>query len=300
MASTHPMTYYLSLPRGFQRTSGKRWPVLICVDCAGSNFRQLAEAYQTARGSLPFLIVCPCTFSNTNEITGFMLQKYRRLYPSELIRQFGALKHDLRWDEAGLLAILRDLWADYGAEKRVYITGFSGGGLIAYRMIFKHPDLLGGAALEGANFFGADYRKFKGRFSANDLNFPVHLILGEQDHNRASTRASQLFSTPLQECATVIGGGLVLGVLAARLTRRRIWVALCAFGTAACLGLVIVGRMTGLDTQTNSAAETLRHLGYPNVKRTLVSGMRHEGRPGPVIDTFRPYWLKQKRRGDPL
>jgi hypothetical protein len=294
------MRYFLSLPPGYQRRQGRRWPVLVCVDCAGSNFRQTAEAFRKARGELPLLVVAPCTFSNTNAITGYMLEKYRRLYPDELIRKFGRLEWDLEWDEAGLLGVLDDLWTDFDAEGRVYLTGFSGGGLIAYRMIFKHPDLLAGAAPECANFFGPDYRALKGRFSADDLGLPVHLILGEQDHNRASTKASQFFSTPLKEFAQVTAAGLALGLLVWRATKKVRWVVAVGLGTAAVLGLFGAGRTTGLDAQTDAAAGVLADLGYRNVKRTLIPGMGHEGRPGPVLDAFRPYVLNQKKRTDPV
>jgi predicted esterase len=299
-ASSHPMKYFFSLPRGFGRQPGRRWPVLVCVDCAGSNFRQLAEAYRRERGELPFLLVCPCTFSNTNEITGHMLDKYRRFYPDTLIRKFGPLQQDLDWDEAGVLTILKDLRAAYDIEERFYITGFSGGGLLAYRMIFKHPDLLAGAALECANFFNPEYRSYKGRFSAAERNFPIHLIVGERDHNRPSTRLSFLFSTPLREYATVLGVGLVLGYLAWRKTRKVRWPIAVALAASLTLGFFILFRKTGLDAQTETAAELLRDLGYGNVKRTEVPGMGHEGRPGPVIETFRPYWMKEKRRDEPL
>jgi predicted esterase len=299
-ASTHPMKYFLALPRGYRRQPGRRWPVLVCVDCAGSNFKQLAEVYREARGELPVIIVSPCTFSNTNEITGYMLDKYREFYPDELIRQFGELDGDLDWDEAGLLAIFKDLRTDFDAEAQIYITGFSGGGLITYRLIFKRPDLLAGAAPECANFFNPEYRSYKCRFSREELNFPIHLIQGAQDHNRPSTRVSFLFSTPLQEFGLVLAVGLPLGWLVWRKTRKIKWVAAVGLCTLLALGLFLVGRITGLDYQANTAAQLLHDLGYPNVKRTLIPGMGHEGRPGPVIETFRPYWRKEKRRGDPL
>jgi predicted esterase len=298
-ASGHPIRYYLSLPPAYR--PGRRWPVLVCADCAGSNFRSLAEHFRKERGRLPCLLVVPCTFSNTNAITGAMRAKYRRLYPDDLIDHVrGPSCADLDWDEAGLLAILRDLHRDYDTEERFYITGFSGGGLLAYRMIFKHPDLLAGAAPECANFFHPEYRSLKGRFSPADLNFPVHLIQGEEDHNRASTKASQFFSTPLQELGLTTIAGVLAGGLLGWWTGRWWPVGIVAVLTLGVLAGFIGLRRTGLDAQTDTAAELLRYLGYPNVKRTLVSGMGHEGRPGPVFDTFRPYWRKEKKRSDPL
>src|SRR5438128_2467629 len=73
-ASTHPMKYYLSLPRDYRPGPGRRWPVLVCVDGSGSNSRIMGDIFRDARGSLPCLVVSPCTFSNTNEITGEILE----------------------------------------------------------------------------------------------------------------------------------------------------------------------------------------------------------------------------------
>jgi hypothetical protein len=295
------MKYYLSLPKGYRKRRGRRWPVLFCVDCAGSNFRALAEQFSRARGPLPCLIVAPCTFSNTNAITGHMRAKYRRYYSDELIDHVPQTDDgDLDWDEAGILAVFHDLRRDFGTEGRFYLTGFSGGGLITYRMIFKHPDLLAGAAPECANFFHAEYRSFKGRFSQDALNFPIHLILGEQDHNRASTRASFLFTTPFLVLLLPGAAGLVGGFVLWRLTRKWKGVVVIVGLALGTMGVFAALRKTGLDAQTDAAAEMLDDLGYPNVKRTLIPGMKHESRPGPVFNTFGPYWRKEKRRSDPL
>jgi hypothetical protein len=260
----------------------------------------MAEVYQQARGELPFIIVSPCTFSNTNEITGPMLDKYRRFYPDELIRRTGDLGDNLDWDEAGLLAIVQDLRTHYDAEARIYITGFSGGGLITYRLIFQRPMLLAGAAPVCANFFHSEYRSFKGRFSDADLNFPIHLVQGEEDPNRASTWAPFLFSTPWQESGLVLAVGLPAGWLVWRKTRRVKWTAAVVLSTLLALGLFRVGRRTGLDHQADVAVGLLRDLGYPNVKRTLIPGQEHEASPEAVIESFRPYWLKEKKRGEPM
>ena len=46
--------------------------------------------------------------------------------------------------------------------------------------------------------------------------------------------------------------------------------------------------------------EALKILGYPNVKRTMVPGMKHTNAAKHVVDTFRPYWEGKKRRSDKL
>ena len=189
-ASSHPMKYYLSLPRGFKRRKGRKWPVLVVVEGAGSGFKGRAFGYRRARDGLRFIIVCPCTFSNTNAVEGRMLERYREFYTDEVIKKAEAGRLD--WDEKGILAMIEDLKADYDAEAAVYITGFSGGGNATYMMIFKHPDLLAGAAPACANFFGEHlYRPLKGRFSKEDLTFPIHLINGADDPHRRWTKGNR-------------------------------------------------------------------------------------------------------------
>lgn len=179
--SAHPMKYYLSLPRGFARKKDKKWAVLIAVDGAGSNFKGIAEAYRGARASLPFIIASPCTFANTNTIEGDMKKKYETFYTDAVIDDGNQRR--IAWDEEGILAMIKDLQAEYDAEERVYITGFSGGGNATYMMTFKHPDLLNGSAPSCGNFANFGYSDLKGKFTPEDLNFPVHQITGEKDEH---------------------------------------------------------------------------------------------------------------------
>jgi predicted esterase len=183
--STHPIKYYFSLPKDFKRVKDKKWPVLICVDGAGSNFNGIATSYANRRGKLSYIVVAPCTFSNTNAIQGDMLTKYRQFYSDEVIEEGN--KQPFDWDEQGVLAIINDLQTNYDAESRVYITGFSGGGNVTYMMIFKHPDLLNGAAPACANFVSRGYSGLNDQFSQDILNFPIHLITGEKDPHREFT-----------------------------------------------------------------------------------------------------------------
>jgi predicted esterase len=181
-AFAHPIKYYFSLPTEFKRTKDKKWPVLICVDGAGSDFKGRAASYKNKRGNLPYIVVGPCTFSNTNAIEGNMLKKYQQYYSDDIIEE--AKKQKFEWDEQGILAIINELQVNYNAESKVYITGFSGGGNAAYLMIFKHPNLLNGAAPACANFISRGYADIKGQFSGDDLNFPIHILTGEKDPHR--------------------------------------------------------------------------------------------------------------------
>ena len=184
-ASSHPLCYYFSLPKKFQRAKDRKWPVLVCVDGAGSNFEGMGRGYADNRGDLPYMVVSPCTFSNTNKIEGGMVEKYRKYYSPETIDDGN--KRRIDWDEEGVLAVIQDLKANFDAEDRVYVTGFSGGGNVTYMMIFKHPDLVAGAGPACANFGHPDYEQMKGKFTAADLDFPVALFTGEKDEHRDFT-----------------------------------------------------------------------------------------------------------------
>ncbi|MHC4779704.1 MAG: hypothetical protein ACYTFG_14105 [Planctomycetota bacterium] len=191
-ASTHPMRYFFSLPKSFRRQKGKRWPVLVCVDGAGSNFEGIARGYKNKRGDMPYMVVSPCSFSNTNQIQGNMRKKYEKYYSGEVIDE--GSKELIRWDEEGLLTALKDLRENFDAEERIYVTGFSGGGNITYMMVFSHPDMVNGAAPACANFTGKgawqQWKKDWG-FSGEDVNFPVHMITGANDKHRDFTHGNK-------------------------------------------------------------------------------------------------------------
>jgi predicted esterase len=191
-ASVHPLRYYFSLPKSFRRQKGRKWPVLVCVDGAGSNFEGIARNYKNKRGDLPFLIVSPCSFSNTNQIQGNMLKKYKKYYSDEVIEEGN--RGRIRWDEEGVLTVLKDLRENFDAQERIYVTGFSGGGNITYMMIFRHPDMLNGAAPACANFSGKGaWKKWKEewKFSDEDVNFPLHIITGANDKHRDFTHGNK-------------------------------------------------------------------------------------------------------------
>ena len=59
-----------------------------------------------------------------------------------------------------------------------------------------------------------------------------------------------------------------------------------------------LGGVPGIEPQTDWAAECLKELGYPNVKRTMIPGMGHSAAYEHVIETFRPYWEGKKKRSD--
>jgi hypothetical protein len=174
-ASTHPIKYYFSLPKDFKRTKDKKWPVLMAWPGSASDFRWIAGGYTNNRGTLPYILVVPFTFSND----GGTFVVHRQYYSDEIIKE--GKKQNINWDERGIFAIINDLQVNYDAESRVYITGFSRGGNLTYWMIFKHPNLLNGAAPACPLFSSSIASANKEKLSADDLDFPIHIITGEKD-----------------------------------------------------------------------------------------------------------------------
>jgi pimeloyl-ACP methyl ester carboxylesterase len=290
-ASTHPIRYYLSVPDGEPPTVGRRLPVLVCVAGADSDFRATAERYSRARGGLPFLVVSPCTISSTNLLRGETLERYRRLYPEEVLREAGGIgllpdvHRRLAWDEAGLLAILADLKRGEGGEHRVFLTGFSGGGLLVFRMIARHPDRLVGAAAVCPNFNFWDHG-YDRPPSPADRGVPVRVITGGRDPLR-HYRVGGAFLPAPGVALSVVGCGTVAAACFVwpRTRRVRPVAGVLAAGVLLLL-FILVGRWSGNETQADCAARLLRDLGYTHVERTTIPDLGHDPAARQVLTGF--------------
>ena len=183
-ARSHPMQYYISLPRGW--TKERKWPVVVTID--GGNKEWLDNAQEFARvrdkESLPFIIVTPLVLTNG----GGAFQNLRHLpqynYPTAVwdnAEKTGRCAFDID----GLDAIMSDVRAEYSAQDKFFITGWSAGGHLTWAMIFRYPEQLRGAALTGANFghcFNTEIDA-PGVFSTapERTNLPVKIFDGEHD-----------------------------------------------------------------------------------------------------------------------
>ncbi len=145
-ARAHPMQYLVTLPKNW--TPDKKWPILVTVEGAGNNFAGNHSAFVGARNDLPFIIVTPYTFSNTNAINK---QTYK--YAEDV---FARVEKDGRpaFDLEGLLAVIDDVRKDYSGAEKFFITGFSGGGNLTWSTVFAHPELLAAASPACGNFSG--------------------------------------------------------------------------------------------------------------------------------------------------
>lgn len=283
-ASTHPIKYYLALPAGYQHGSAKRWPVLVCIEGAGSHFKESVQEFRRQCGELPLLVVTPCTFSNTNAIAGEVRNRYLDLYAEATI---DGISDRRDWDEAGLLAILRDLRERYGAEERVYMTGFSGGGLLTYRMIGRHPELVAAAALVCANYFDDRVLTAASAATATARAFPIYQIMGEDDPLRYPV--SRMPLSPLQTAAVLVAWGVGLAYVVGKRTKRS-WPTIATFALVIALGAWFCQSWMypGLESQNDRGARRLRELGYTNLRQIILPGMGHRAAPEHVLAAFRP------------
>jgi len=144
-ATAHEMQYYLALPKGW--SPAKKWPILVAVEGAGCNFLGMMNGHLGVRGDRPFIIVVPVTFTNTNALEGV---KAKYPYPAEVLE--AADRDRMGFDEPGLLAVLEDVRREFSGQDKFYVTGFSGGGNLSFRMTFAHPDMLVASAPACPNF----------------------------------------------------------------------------------------------------------------------------------------------------
>jgi poly(3-hydroxybutyrate) depolymerase len=169
----HAMVGYLSLPRGWKK--GGRYPVLVSVEGAGCGFLGRARDAAATRGSRAFLVLTPCSLSNTNELDPAKYPWYGSLDEANRDR--------ISFDVQGLLSLLELLAERFGATDRFAITGFSGGGNLCYAMTVLHPERVVVSAPACANFSGLGF----GEARAVEGGPPVRILTGEKDEHRDFT-----------------------------------------------------------------------------------------------------------------
>jgi poly(3-hydroxybutyrate) depolymerase len=130
------MRYLVSLPEQWE--AGRTWPVVVVVTGSNSNFPVIAKGYQTARGEMPFVVVVPATVSSGSKI---IAERYPHLPAGELAKYAGAgLAAKLAYDADGIDRMLADVRARFGGERKVYLSGFSMGGSLAWYMAANRGD----------------------------------------------------------------------------------------------------------------------------------------------------------------
>ncbi|MGE0191381.1 MAG: hypothetical protein AB7T63_04990 [Planctomycetota bacterium] len=172
----HEAVAYVSLPSSWK--PGGSYPVLVSVEGAGAGFLGNANAFRNGRGSRPFITVSPHALSCSNAID---LAKFPA-YDKALVDRWDGNR--LGFDVPGLLAMLDFLRAHFGAQERVAITGFSGGGLLCYGFLLRHPDRVAAAAPACPNFLPS---MSGGDVKPKDGGPPVQIFTGALDPHRDLT-----------------------------------------------------------------------------------------------------------------
>lgn len=147
-ASAHSMQYYLSLPKAWSK--GKSWPVVVVIESANRQFKVAAEAFEKARGDMPFILVTPLVTTNG----GPRYREAGEYHYSDAV--WNEIEHGDRcaYDFDGIAAAVADVRRRYGGEARYFVTGFEAGGHTLWAMIFRHPEAMRGAAPVATNYAG--------------------------------------------------------------------------------------------------------------------------------------------------
>jgi pimeloyl-ACP methyl ester carboxylesterase len=284
-ATTCSMQYYVSLPPGYERRPDRKWPILFVLIGMRGDCQSAARGFVRARGRLPAIVVVPFTTSNNIDP---VLDKYRPLQH---------WRHPLppEWwadDEAGILAIHRELQQEFNADDRFYLTAFSSGGLVGFHMLFTHPDHLAGAVLVCPNFFDNNYAERRPQVSTQALDVPVYVMLGEKDPYRYYPSYSR------REQMTFLAAAWFLSIATGtfvgwRFSRR--------FGAGLALAGVAVGgvialtcvRNIGIDPQVDEALVLLNRFGYTNYRCEEVPGLAHNPAESLVMAKLKPHWKEK-------
>ncbi len=141
--------YYVSLPKGWN--AEKEWPILVTIDGVGHDYLGSCQNFVRARGEGPFIVISPFVKSNGSD-------------PADL---------------EAVLAIVKEVQQESNGQTKFFITGFSSGGHLTWQLVFKHPELLAGAAPAAGNF------RFRGIDAVSKakerVQLPVHGFNGEKD-----------------------------------------------------------------------------------------------------------------------
>lgn len=141
--------YYVSLPSGW--TAGKSWPILVDVDGSGHHFASSFHLFVKSRKNLPFIIVTPCISSNGND-------------PAE---------------EEALYEMVHEVQDQWHGAPQFFMTGFSAGGHLTYKIILVHPELLAAAALASTTYLGRGVTEVS--TAPERVHLPIHSFLGDKD-----------------------------------------------------------------------------------------------------------------------
>jgi predicted esterase len=184
-ATTHPMKYYVSLPKDW--SAERTWPVLVAPSAHyGDKGRNLAAfAAERDRRKAAFIIVAPFVI-NADRTAG--MPEYRGAVVDAINAADAAANGRdevarARFDSEGIRAVLADVRRLFRGEDKVYITGFSSSTHVAYLFLFNHPELLKGVIINSGVYLGrgVDEEQLPFLNPPERASLPVKYIIGEED-----------------------------------------------------------------------------------------------------------------------
>lgn len=156
-------TYYLYLPT--QYSSSDKWPLFIGIHAYTFDGRQAINFWKEFADAEGFILVCP-NFPN-----GY--QRLEGATDNRMIDIIEELKKDFRID-----------------DKKVLMTGFSGGAQFAHRFVLRHPEYIQAVSIMAAGSY--DRPTFSKK--AKHIKFLVMAGAGDKDR----LELSQKFATQLK------------------------------------------------------------------------------------------------------
>jgi len=173
----HSIRYLLSLPKGW--SANRKWPVIVVITGSNSNFPIIGQGYHDRRGDGPFILVTPATVSSGSQIVA---ERYPHLSTNELARLAAAsVPEKLAYDMAGLERIVAEVGEKYGGEAKVYLSGFSMGGTLAWQMALLHSDRLNMVFPVCALYDEAAGALIPDGHRAANPALPIHAFQGDKD-----------------------------------------------------------------------------------------------------------------------
>lgn len=184
-ATTHPMKYYISLPKNW--SAARTWPLIVAPSAHyGDKARSFAMfAAERDRRKAGFIVVAPFVINadRTTEMAEYRGAVVDAINAADAATDGRDEAARGKFDSEGIRAILQDVRKLYRGEDKVYITGFSSSTHVAYMMLFTHPELLKGVVINSGVYLGrgVDEDHLPLPNSPERARLPVKYIVGEED-----------------------------------------------------------------------------------------------------------------------
>ena len=192
-AASHPMQYYVSLPKAW---SGNRtWPVVMIIEAAEREFLRTLNVFEKARGDRPFILVTPLVTTNGGA-------NYRQAETYHYSEETWAKIQENRcgFDFDGIAAVAADVRKLYHGESQYFLTGWEAGGHTVWALLFAHPEEVRAAAPAVTNYAA---RCMDGGFknSPARVNLPVTVFQVDTERDKAPGRYVYLQSQEAMKTA---------------------------------------------------------------------------------------------------